>query len=99
MLADDAAELLAAAWKTEIGSPAAMRGAMAAIALPIDGTADRTAATAVHDRLWTEHGIEMPVMPFAGRLWARISAQAYSELDDYQRLADAVTRESRITRW
>ena len=41
----------------------------------------------------------MPVMPFAGRLWARISAQAYNEMDDYQRLAHAVTRESRIARW
>lgn len=95
-LADQAAELLAAAWKTEIGAPAAMRGALAAVALPPGlqgpGAADRAHAVAVHDRLWEEHRIEMPVMAFAGRLWARISAQAYNDLADYRKLAEAVLR-------
>jgi hypothetical protein len=34
----------------------------------------------------------MPVMAFAGRLWARISAQAYNDLADYRKLAEAVLR-------
>lgn len=32
----------------------------------------------------------MPIACWEGRLWARISAQYYNCLDDYQALADAV---------
>lgn len=94
-LAEEAARLLAASWSTEIGAPATMRGAMATVALPLAGTADRDAATAIHDRLWARHKIEVPVVAFAGRLWVRISAQAYNEIDDYARLAAAISLEAR----
>jgi isopenicillin-N epimerase len=90
VLADQAAQLLAETWDTPIGAPAAMRAAMAAVALPGTGDADPVMAAAIHDRLWTEHRIEVPIVPFAGRLWVRVSAQAYNDLDDYRRLADAV---------
>jgi isopenicillin-N epimerase len=89
-LADQAAQLLAETWDTPIGAPAAMRAAMAAVALPGTGDADPVMAAAVHDRLWADHRIEVPIVPFAGRLWVRVSAQAYNDLDDYRRLADAV---------
>jgi isopenicillin-N epimerase len=89
-LADEAARMLAEAWGTEIGAPAAMRGAMATIRLPLPGTAERETGLAINRRLWAEHRVEVPIMAFAGRLWARISAQAYNDLDDYRRLADAV---------
>lgn len=89
-LADQAARLLAEAWGTPIGAPAALLGAMAAVALPGPLPADAVAAADVHDRLWAAHRIEVPIMWFADRLWARISAQAYNELADYRRLADAV---------
>jgi isopenicillin-N epimerase len=90
-LADAAARLLAEAWGTEIGSPATMRGAMATVALPQEGPADLAAAKAVHDRLWAGHGIEVPVNAFGGkRLWVRISAQAYNDIEDYRRLGEAV---------
>ena len=89
-LADEAARMLADAWGTEIGAPAGMRGAMAAIRLPLPGPAERETALAINRRLWAEHRIEVPVMAFADRLWARISAQAYNDFDDYRRLADAV---------
>lgn len=89
-LADDAARMLAEAWGTEIGAPAAMRGAMATIRLPLAGAAERETALAINRRIWSEHRIEVPIMAFAGGLWARISAQAYNDLDDYRRLADAV---------
>jgi isopenicillin-N epimerase len=91
-LADAAARLLAETWGTEIGAPAAMRGAMAAIRLPLAGSAERETALAINRRLWAEHRVEVPIMAFAGRLWARISAQAYNDLDDYRRLAEAVSR-------
>ncbi len=89
-LANEAAQLLAQAWGTPIGAPAAMRAAMAAVALPGAETADPVLAAAIYDRLCLEHRIEVPIVPFAGRLWVRVSAQAYNDLDDYSRLADAV---------
>jgi isopenicillin-N epimerase len=92
-LADQAAALLADAWRSGIGAPASMRGAMAAVALPArlqPSIADLPAAKAVHDRLIEAHRIEIPIMAFAGRLWARLSAQAYNEMDEYHRLAEAV---------
>jgi hypothetical protein len=29
----------------------------------------------------------VPIFPIAGRLWARLSAQVYNELSDYEALA------------
>ena len=89
-LADEAAGMLAAAWHTDIGAPAELRGAMATIRLPLSRAADRESALAINRALWQGHSIEVPVMAFGGALWARVSAQAYNELDDYTRLADAV---------
>jgi len=85
-LAVAAAELLARAWGTEAGAPAAMLGAMAVVRLPGRTTATPTAAQAVHDELWQKCHIEVPVMSLKGALWTRISAQIYNELDDYRRL-------------
>jgi isopenicillin-N epimerase len=51
---------------------------------------DRAAALALNDRLWREHGVEVPIIPFGGSLWVRISAQIYNEMSDYRRLADAL---------
>jgi isopenicillin-N epimerase len=85
-----AAELLAAAWRTEIGVAEPMRGAMAIIRAPVQSDGSAGTAAVLHDRLWRDHRIEVPVIPLAGRLWLRISAQAYNEIEDYQRLADAL---------
>ena len=67
-----------------------MTGSMALAALPDRFTADRETAQALRDRLLFEHDIEVPVLPWQGRLWARLSAQVYNELSDFERLADAV---------
>jgi len=89
-LVGEAAELLASAWRTEVGVAEPMRGAMAIVLAPVqsDGSAG---AAALHDQLWRDHRIEVPVIPLAGRLWLRISANVYNEIEDYQRLADALT--------
>jgi isopenicillin-N epimerase len=67
-----------------------MRGAMAIIRAPVQSDGGAGAAAALHDRLWLDHRIEVPVIPLTGRLWFRISAQAYNEIEDYQRLADVL---------
>ncbi|MGH6933570.1 MAG: aminotransferase class V-fold PLP-dependent enzyme [Dongiaceae bacterium] len=91
-LADQAAELLASAWATEIGVARSMRGAMAIVRVPDAPDADPAAAAALHDRLWQDHRIEVPVIPLAGRLWLRVSAQIYNAIEDYQRLAGVLRR-------
>jgi isopenicillin-N epimerase len=42
-------------------------------------------------KLWLEHRIDVPVNALAGGLWVRISAQIYNDMDDYRRLARAIT--------
>jgi isopenicillin-N epimerase len=89
-LAVAAARLLADRWRTEAGAPAAMLGAMATVRLPGNRPATIEAARTLHDRLWRDSRIEVPVFPLSGALWIRISAQIYNERADYERLANAV---------
>ena len=67
-------------------------GGSAAEAVAAAGEPPATSADAkwVQDALHILHRIECPVKCVRGRLWVRISAAAYNELQDYQKLADAV---------
>jgi len=89
-LALAAARMLARAWKVELPAPAALLGSMVSLPLPVLGGAGPEAALALNRRLWRRHRIEVPVFPLDGRLHARISAQAYNEAGDYERLASAI---------
>ena len=85
-LALEAARLLAARWGTALGGPPDSFAAMVTVRLPLpDATVD--AAIALERRLAAEHRIEMAIMAQAGALWARVAAQAYNQLGDYERLA------------
>lgn len=90
--------LVADALGVPLSCPDAMIGSMASI--PVPDLPDLPAPTAVsaleldalHDALFRDHAIEVPVVTcpeHPGRL-LRISAQAYNELDDYERLAAAL---------
>jgi isopenicillin-N epimerase len=83
--------------------PDAMIGAMASLPVPaLPGLSAPEAASAMaldalYDALFREHAIEVPVVTcpaHPGRL-VRISAQAYNEIDDYERLAVALRALSR----
>jgi isopenicillin-N epimerase len=87
-LARAAASLLAARWRTERGTADRLTGAMATVRLPLAGEATIERALALRDGLLDDHRIDAAIIPFAGSLWARVSAQAYNEAADYQRLAD-----------
>ncbi|MDJ0947892.1 MAG: aminotransferase class V-fold PLP-dependent enzyme [Alphaproteobacteria bacterium] len=89
-LCDRAVDLLTGRWGTEASAPSGMRGAMAAVRLPVDGTATSETAHEIHDRLRRDHQIEAPVGLLDGTLWVRISAHVYNEEADYERLANAV---------
>jgi isopenicillin-N epimerase len=71
-------------------APADLFGAMVTVPLPPRWPADQEQAVQLHDRLWNEQRIEVPIMAHNARLWVRISGQAYNEAGDYERLADAV---------
>jgi isopenicillin-N epimerase len=84
-LAFEGASLVAARLGTETGNGNAPSGAMALIRLP--GRAEDAPATRA--RL-LELGTDTPVHPLGGAQWLRVSAQAYNDLDDFERLADLV---------
>ncbi len=84
------APMLASAWSTHVGAPPEKFGSLATIALPIDAPGTAEAARKVRHLLWHGHQIEVGVMPFADRLWCRISAQMYNTIDDFEFLANAV---------
>jgi len=89
-LALEGTGLLAKAWGGDLPAPAAMTGAIALAPLPARLGRTRGEAEAFRQRLYDEHAIEMPAFPFAGRLWARLSAQAYNEISDFERVLAAV---------
>jgi isopenicillin-N epimerase len=63
---------------------------MATVRLPFSDEASPQGALALRASLLKEHRIDVVIIVFGGSLWARISAQAYNMLSDYQRLADAI---------
>ena len=86
-LAADAASLLAGALDTEVGALAEMRGSMGLVRLPIGLGSNRSEALRVRHALQSV-GTDAPVHPLAGALWLRLSAYAYNEIGDYERLAE-----------
>jgi isopenicillin-N epimerase len=86
-LVADAARLLATRLGTEVGAGMEMTGSMALMRLPIELEATRPQSDKVREALRAA-GADSPVHPLAGRVWLRLSAYAYNELGDYERLAD-----------
>jgi isopenicillin-N epimerase len=88
-LARQAADLLAKHWKTERGSEDALTGSMSTVRLPLLGEATDERALALRSTLLRDHRIDAAVIAFKGSLWVRLSAQAYNQSSEYERLADA----------
>ncbi len=86
-LAQEAAAILARAWRTETTGPAASLAAMATVRLPLAGPFDDARLTGLVRDLAERHRIEAAVVPLAGAFWVRVGAQAYNETADYERLA------------
>lgn len=84
-----AAEMLATAWHIEPGAPPDLFGAMVTLPFPVNEAGTETNARRWQKRLYEEHRIEVPVLAIENRLWVRISAQVYNELEDFQQLAGA----------
>jgi isopenicillin-N epimerase len=91
-LAWQAAQLLGSAWGTEPAIDERCTGTMAAVPLPPELGSDPADATLLRDALLYEDAIEVQLHAWGGRLWARVSAQIYNDISDFERLAVAVTR-------
>jgi isopenicillin-N epimerase len=85
-LAAEAVSLLADALKTEVGARPEMAGSMGLVRLPISLDSKRSEAMKVRQALQAA-GTDAPVHPVGGTLWLRVSAYAYNEIGDYERLA------------
>ena len=72
-------------------APESMLGSMVALPLPDSGADEENLNT----RLFERYAIEVPVMPFPAwpKRLLRISAQAYNEPAEYERLAEALAAE------
>jgi isopenicillin-N epimerase len=80
----------AAGEELQVAAPEEMSQSMAAVRLPLALGGDAPASRWVRDTLLFEHGIEVHVAAWRGRLWMRVSVQVYNELDDFERLAAAL---------
>lgn len=90
-----AAAMLASELHTEVGAMPEMTGSMASVRLPLDLESTRSEAVRVR-RILQSVKVDSPVHPLAGGMWLRLSAYAYNEMADYERLAkllpEALTR-------
>jgi isopenicillin-N epimerase len=82
--------MLAETWGVPPPAPENMLGSLAALPVPADLPATVAAGAALHDILFDEYRIEVPVMPLEGKLWVRVSAQIFNEPDDYRKLAEVM---------
>jgi len=90
-LAAAGASHLAARLDTEIGATGDLAAAMAVIRLPVGGPATQERALVLRERL-LDAGTDAPLHVQGGAFWLRISAQAYNELADYEKLGDLVAK-------
>lgn len=85
-LVSQAAAMLATELGTEVGAGPEMIGSMASVRLPIGLKSTRFEAIRVRQALQAVN-VDSPVHPLAGGMWLRLSAYAYNEIGDYERLA------------
>lgn len=88
-----AATLLCERWGGRPVAPEEMTPFMSAVPLPDALEATAEAAQTLRDALLFQHSIEVPVHARRGRLWLRLSAQVYNEIEEFERLAQAVETE------
>lgn len=98
-LAIEGRRVLLGALELEAPAPESMVGSLAALPLPPSSTSAPPSSALYVDplqlALYDEHRVEVPIPPWPAppaRL-VRVSAQAYNELADYERLATALGRE------
>jgi isopenicillin-N epimerase len=89
-LAWSGAQMLTARWGTPLDIPETCIGSMVTVMAPPRCGTTKQDATRLRDHLLFRHNIEVQVHSRADRVWIRFCAQAYTDPDDIQKLADAV---------
>lgn len=102
-LARKAAEYLKDEWKTSLLVDSALCSTMLCVQLPSNfldklfnesnqkASLNYDQAEHVQNFLYFKHSIEVPIKAVQNKLYVRISAHVYNNLEDYKRLANAVT--------
>jgi isopenicillin-N epimerase len=88
-LAADAVSLLCRQLNTEPGAEDAMAASMGVVRVPLTGPATPERAAELRERL-LDRRADSPLHAINGGIWLRISAHAYNEIEDYERLAEVV---------
>jgi isopenicillin-N epimerase len=86
-LAREATALLARRLNTEVGTSDGLAGSMGLVRLPIDGHATTDASMELRARLLAA-ATDAPTHVVADGIWLRISAAAYNDIEDYERLGE-----------
>ncbi|HTW69896.1 MAG TPA: aminotransferase class V-fold PLP-dependent enzyme [Acetobacteraceae bacterium] len=86
-LAAVGAALLARRLNTEQGATGALAGAMGLVRLPLTGPVTPARSEAMRARLLAA-GTDAPTHIIDDALWLRLSAHAYNDIEDYERLAE-----------
>jgi isopenicillin-N epimerase len=89
-LAWHAAQFLTNYWKTPLQIGESSVACMVSVMTPESVGGTKADAVRLRDRLLFEHNIEVQVHARAGRVWVRVSAQAYNDESDIEKLAAAV---------
>jgi isopenicillin-N epimerase len=89
-LAWNAARHLTDQWKTPLEIQEDVVGSMVSVMTPASAGHEQPDAVRLRDRLLFEHDIEVHVHARAGRVWVRVSAQAYNEFADVAAVGRAV---------
>jgi isopenicillin-N epimerase len=88
-LAADAVSLLCRLLNTEPGSEDAMAASMGVVRVPLTVPTTPGRAAELRERLLDRHA-DAPLHAINGGIWLRISAHAYNEIEDYERLAEII---------
>jgi isopenicillin-N epimerase len=88
-LAADAVSLLCRELNTEPGAEDAVAASMGVVRVPHTGPATPERAAELRERL-LDRRADAPLHAINGGIWLRISAHAYNEIEDYERLAEVV---------
>lgn len=94
-LAWTGAQMLTERWGTTLDMPESSVASMVTVLTAERCGTTKEDASRLRDHLLFEHNIEVQVHARVNRVWVRFCAQAYTDMTDVEKLADAVMRDAR----
>jgi isopenicillin-N epimerase len=84
---------MARAWNAKLDVPEEMIGTMISVAVPESLGSTQDDALAFRETLLFEHNIEVHMYSWKGRMYVRISAQIYNDMNDVEKLINVTVAE------